>query len=94
MASAVTRRTPRTRRPPGLSAATCSTWPSAVKAVLLPQALEMDQRRLPQAVDGVLQRGERDGVLLFNRRAGGIFRHSRSMISTPPGRLARSISTM
>ena len=30
MASAVTRRTPRTRLPPGLSAATCSTWPSAV----------------------------------------------------------------
>ena len=35
------------------------------EAVLRPQPLDMDERRLTQAIDGVLERGDRDGVVEF-----------------------------
>ena len=34
------------------------------EAVLVPHPLDMDERRLPQAVDRVLERGDGDGVVL------------------------------
>ena len=34
------------------------------EAILLPEPLDMDQRGLSQAIDGMLQRGERDGIVV------------------------------
>ena len=67
------------------------------QAVVGPEPLDMDQRRLPQAVDGVLQRRERNGLRALvagGRRGIGHFGQTQSMISTPLGRSVRSISIM
>ena len=57
--------------------------------VVRPQALQMDQSRLPQAVDGVLGMGSVGVISILSARKS----YSRSMISTPSGRPSRSMVT-
>ena len=58
------------------------------KSVLGPDPFKVDQRRLPQAIDRMLQGRDRD------RLVGLSAAHSRSRISTPSGRPSRSIRTV
>src|SRR4051794_4415944 len=50
--------------------------------VLRPQPLDVDQRRLPQTIDGMLKRGNGEGVVIWGGRLH--FRFGRHSAPSPP----------
>ena len=62
---------------PGLLAALVEDPPFGSEQILRPQALHMDQRALPRAVEVVLERREGDEIVLCSQ-IGNRGRHSRT----------------